>query len=106
VTFKMRPFDQACKGTRTSAQEKATARNFRIFRLRGLHAQVSMLSGPRRELAEALVDWELIEMGAKTMAQADQDRWDRIMKKNLKAASNGKCFECGLPINTCECLPF
>lgn len=47
-------------------QVNARTRNFRIFRLRGLHANLGMMSEPRRHLARALLDDELHALGAET----------------------------------------
>lgn len=48
------------------AQEAATQRSFRIFRLRGLHAQCALLTGDRKDAARAAVDAELAALGAET----------------------------------------
>jgi hypothetical protein len=52
----------------TPAQIIAMTRNFRIFRLRGLHSQLSMLAPDRRVSAQAIVDEELKSLGAETEA--------------------------------------
>lgn len=66
--FKPRPYDPNWKDNRTQAQKASAMRNFRIFQLRGLHAQVGLLTGKRREAARRLVDQELRAMGAETEA--------------------------------------
>lgn len=66
--FKPRPYDPDRKDNRTQAQKASAKRNFRIFQLRGLHAQVNLLTGKRREAARKLVDQELQAMGAETEA--------------------------------------
>lgn len=48
----------------TPAQIRAQNRNWRIFRLRGLRAQVHLLTKWRLRLALWLIDRELIAMGA------------------------------------------
>lgn len=65
----------------TPAQEAATQRSFRIFRLRGLHSQCLLLTGERREAAQAAVDAELSLLGVDTeTARQAQKRalWARI----------------------------
>ena len=51
------------------AQKAATYRNFRIFRLRGLHAQAGLLTGWRLKAMRWLIDRELSAMGAETEAK-------------------------------------
>lgn len=63
--FKVKPHT-APRQARTPAQEAATDRAFRIFRLRGLYCQAYLLTGERREQAQAAVDAELRLLGAKT----------------------------------------
>lgn len=99
--FKPRPYDPDRKDGRTPAQRAATMRNFRVFQLRGLHAQVCLLTGPRRELAQQLVDQELVAMGAMTMA--DQAA-DRIRK--LDAKLRRQCRDCGEAMMNCNCIAF
>lgn len=53
-------------GTPTEAQKAARDRNWKIFKLRGLYAQVWMLTGERRDAARAAVDQELFLMGAES----------------------------------------
>jgi len=53
----------------TPAQAAAMTRNFRIFRLRSLAAMSSMLSPPRAAQVLAIIDDELIALGADTTAQ-------------------------------------
>lgn len=50
----------------TTKQEQARARSWKIFRLRGLYAQLYALTGPRRTIAQGLVDQELELIGAET----------------------------------------
>lgn len=55
---------------RPSAQQVASRnRNWRIFKLRGLQTQMLLLTGPRRVLAQQLVDRELALIGAKPKAE-------------------------------------
>lgn len=75
--FKPRQYDPNRADTRTKAQIDASERNFRIFKLRGLHAQCFMLTGKRREQAQAIVDMELKAPGAESQT-------DRINKWRLK----------------------
>jgi len=72
--FKTRPYDPDREDKRSPAQKAASNRNFRIFQLRGLHAQVRLLTGKRREQAMKLVDQELAAMGAKTESERDAER--------------------------------
>lgn len=72
--FRPRPYDPDRKDSRTPAQKAATERNFRIFQLHGLHAQVRLLTGKRRERAQQLVDDELRAMGARTVTELAAER--------------------------------
>lgn len=77
--FRPRPHDPDRKDDRTAAQKQAGERNFRIFRLRGLHAQLWLLTGKRREQAQRLVDQELASIGARTETQRQADaraKWE------------------------------
>lgn len=68
----------APRKAQTSAQQTATERSFRIFRLRGLHAQCALLTGDRRDAARAAVDAEIALMGAETETArqaARRQRW-------------------------------
>lgn len=63
------------------AQQAATQRSFRIFRLRGLHSQCLLLTGDRRAAAQAAVDAELIALGVEPQTQREAARqalWARI----------------------------
>jgi len=48
----------------TPAQEAANQRSFRIFRLRGLWEPARILTEGRREAVQALIDEELVGLGA------------------------------------------
>lgn len=72
--FKPRPYDPNRKDGRTPAQKAASDRNFRIFLLPGLYAQVGLLTGKRREQARKLVDQELAAMGATPETQRIEAR--------------------------------
>lgn len=72
--FKPRPYDPYREDHRTPAQKAASDRNFRIFKLRGLHAQMSLLTGKRREQAQKLVDQELAAMGAQSETERQAER--------------------------------
>lgn len=64
----------------TAAQKAARERNFRIFRLRGLHAQVGLLTGWRLKAARWIIDRELNGLGAdaETKRQADRRaKWSK-----------------------------
>ena len=50
----------------TDAQSKAHARNFTIFRLRGLYYHAWLLTDARRDQMRALVDAELAALGSET----------------------------------------
>jgi hypothetical protein len=50
----------------TPAQQAATDRSFRIFRLRGLYEQCALLTDERREQARIAIDAELERLGAET----------------------------------------
>jgi uncharacterized protein YjiS (DUF1127 family) len=62
--FKPRPYDPSRRDERTTAQKQASARNFRIFQLRGLASFRYMLTGNRRQALLRLVDQELKAIGA------------------------------------------
>lgn len=72
--FKPRPYDPDRPDNRSPAQKVASNRNFRIFKLRGLYAQMHLLTCKRRDQARKLVDQELAAMGAKTETQNIADR--------------------------------
>lgn len=74
--FKPRPYDPSRKDTQSDAAKAATIRNFRIFRLRGIHSQLGVLTGKRRERAMKIIDEELKAMGAETESarKAERDR--------------------------------
>lgn len=72
----------------TTAQIAARNRNFRIWRLRGLFAQVSMLSPARRALAEAIIDDELSGLGAITETEARKRRHDELYARLADEQSN------------------
>jgi len=82
--FKLRPYDPDRPDTQTPAQKAATERNFRVFRLHGLHSAMRMLTGPRREMALMLVDQELTAMGADTTAQVRSKRIEKQLRKRRK----------------------
>jgi len=54
----------------TPKQIAARARAWRIFRLRGLHAQAHMLTGNCQAIALAAIDAEIEKLGA----QSERDR--------------------------------
>lgn len=69
---------------RTEKQREATARNRRIWRLRGLRSQMSMLwERERIEKGEALVDELLIELGASIRPSLAQQEFEEL-KKGLR----------------------
>lgn len=71
--FRPRPYDPHRKDTRTAAQKAANARNFHIFKLRGLASFSCLLSRPRRDAMRRLIDEELAAMGAKTSAEHEAE---------------------------------
>lgn len=80
MVFRVRDHREPRK-PQTPAQEAARERSFRIFRLRGLWAQCLLLTGERREAAQAAVDDELAALGAETETArqaAHRARWARI----------------------------
>ena len=56
---------------------EARERNWRIRRLRGIYAQVSMLTGLRREAAQQAIDEELALLGAEPQGL----RWRRYREE-------------------------
>jgi hypothetical protein len=63
---KMRDWREREPHPRTPAQEFATARNFRIMRLRGLWFLCGVMSPPNALAARALIDADLKALGART----------------------------------------
>lgn len=106
MTFKSRPYDPDRPSKQTPAQQAATMRNFGIFKLRGLHAQMGMLTGPRRELAQMLVDQELIARGALPMDGHWEADHRRRRKRNERFYGKGICPECREKLTECDCIPF
>jgi len=106
--FRGRPHNPDGWDKLTPAQRAASQRNFRIFQLRGLHAQVRLLTGKRRDRAMALVDQELVAMGALPMAEHAAERARKLNEKLVKAATQEprKCIDCGEIWNECDCIPF
>lgn len=64
--LKLRPYTDFREASGTEKQRAARDRSWRIFKLRGLYAQVSLLTGERRTVARALVDQELALLGAES----------------------------------------
>lgn len=100
--FKPRPYDPERESKQTPKQEAATRRNFRIFRLHGLHAQLGLLSGPRRDLARMLVDQELIALSALTIGESRRKQQEARNRKYDRRT----CADCGEKIDNCDCVPF
>lgn len=86
--FKPRPYDPSRKDGRSQAAKEASDRNFRIFKLRGLYAQVGLLTGKRRERARKIVDEELKAMGAETEGARIEARRMKIEREY--ASFNGE----------------
>lgn len=78
--LRLRPYQERDRSGRTAAQRAATNRNFRIFRLRGLHAQLWMLTGWRRKVAQWLVDRELALIGAETEGRRRKQRAAKMLR--------------------------
>lgn len=79
--LKLRPYTDHREASGTAKQNATRDRNWRIFKLRGLYAQVSMLTGERKTVARALVDQELALLGAETETKRDADRrakWSEV----------------------------
>ena len=72
--LKLRPYTDFREASGTEKQRAARDRSWRIFKLRGLYAQVSILTGERKTDARALIDQELSLLGAETEAKRDADR--------------------------------
>jgi hypothetical protein len=84
--FKPRPYDPNREDKQTPAQRSATARNFAIFRLRGLWQQASMLSEPHRTTARIAIDLDLIGRGA--LPQLEHE-YAAVMKRVIKRQKAG-----------------
>jgi len=104
--FKSRPYDPFRKYNQTPAQQAATERNFRIFRLHGLHSAMHMLTGPRRDMALMLVDQELIAMGADTTAESQRKALHKRLAKQRRDLDEKVCSDCGQKYLECDCIPF
>lgn len=65
--FKPKPAGEP-RAPRTEAQQTATWRAFHIFRLRGLYHQAFLLTEPRRGKVQAIIDDELVSLGAESEA--------------------------------------
>lgn len=71
--FRIRPYDpNRPRKPRSEAQERASARAFTIARLRGLWYLVMPLSANRREAVRAIIDAELIDLGAEPQRERHQ----------------------------------
>jgi len=68
---------------RTPAQDAATERSFRIFRLRGLYSQALLLTGARRAAMRDAIDGELQALGVET--QAERERVQRETRARIEA---------------------
>lgn len=89
MTFRVRDPSKP-RRTLSPAQEAATQRSFRIFRLRGLWSQAWLLTGERRAAARDLIDQELALLGAdaETKRQAEAAaRWARIEAREAAEAA-------------------
>lgn len=75
------------RAPRSAAQEAATARAFKIVRLRGLWFLVGVLDGWRARSARCLIDDNLKALGAEPQtARRDRERqelFSQIEKENL-----------------------
>lgn len=67
----------------TPAQQTARDRNWRIFRLRALFYQVTLLSPDRRREAQHLIDEELMATGAEPES-IRRRRLDQELETRLK----------------------
>ena len=72
--LELRPYTDFREASGTEKQRAARDRSWRIFKLRGLYAQASILTGERKTDARALIDQELSLLGAETEAKRDADR--------------------------------
>lgn len=61
----------------TEAQNAARSRAWRIFRLRGLHSQLHMLTGLEKEIALTCIDIELSKLGA----ESESKRQDEMRRR-------------------------
>lgn len=104
--FKPRPYDPDRASKQTPAQQAATIRNFNIFKLHGLHAQMGMLTGARRELARMLVDQELQAMGAATVEQSQEMQREKRAAKRRRQLDQQICPDCKSKFLECDCIPF
>lgn len=60
-------------------QQLSRERNWRIFRLRGLYANLHVLSETRRKQAQQLVDEELLQL----KAESETQRHERLINQYL-----------------------
>lgn len=83
MTLRQRKSDKPSRKL-TPAQVAANTRSFRIFRLRGLWHQASLLTEERAKRVQAIIDDEIFELGAviERERQAQRERiWERIGKR-------------------------
>lgn len=84
--FRVKPYGEP-RRPQSPAQKAATERAFRIFRLRGLWCQAYLLTGERREQAQAAVDAELALLGAATQAEHAE-----AVRASFSIPDNGEDF--------------
>ncbi len=73
----------------TEAQRAANDRNFRIFRIRGLHTLAFILSADRRQAVQTIIDDELRALGVEgqtARVEAGRARWERISEREAAHA--------------------
>jgi hypothetical protein len=90
--FTVKPHD-APRKKRTKKQDAATMRAFLIFRLRGLYMQADLLTGTRRLGMKAMVNEELIRLGAAPQWLHEERQAAAIEAKQIAAAE-----EEGIPL--------
>ncbi len=73
-TFQPKPWDADREDNRTAKQKAATERNFRVFRLRSLWALAYILTEPTRSTVQALIDFELRQIGALPQLEHEQEQ--------------------------------
>lgn len=68
MTFKTKPYD-APRKPHTPAQEVASTRAFKLFRLRGLYSLAYILTPNRRVIVHALIDQDIAALGGEPQGE-------------------------------------
>jgi len=95
--FQPRPYDPNREDRQTDAQKAATARNFCIFKLRGLWSQAAMLDEPYRSGVRALIDADLIARGVLPQAKHEVEASRKRIAKRARQTAKLLATEDDIP---------